>query len=148
MPVHKSDKSSTRDEIVLGIDYGETNIGLAFGRIGLTGPLDTISGKNTDRAISDIAKAYHDIDGTKIVIGLPLNANGKETSNSVVVRRFAKLLKIYLKQPIEFVNEYLTTQESVEKLVNQGMPQKSRRGGKKDRLSAELILKRYYHEKE
>ena len=57
-------------------------------------------------------------------------------------------LKIYLKQPIEFVNEYLTTQESVEKLVNQGMPQKSRKSGKKDRLSAELILKRYYHEKE
>ena len=48
--------TENKDTIVLGIDYGETNIGLAFGRNRLVSPIKTVSGKNTPLAINEILK--------------------------------------------------------------------------------------------
>lgn len=127
---------------LLGVDYGETNIGLAFGTNNLASPLKIISGKNSESAINEIARYAIENKVDKILMGLPISPDGKETMMSRKVRRFAKLLKLRTKKPLEFVNEYRTSEESVTEAVNLGISKKRRQ--KIDHLSAALIIKEYY----
>jgi len=130
--------------LLLGIDYGSANIGLAFGRDWLVSPLATISGKDNNTAIKEIARYAMENKVSKIVIGLPQTADGKNTPHAIKVMRFAKLLKIRLKKPITFMNEFATTIESMEEAIETGISKKRRRSV--DHLSAAIILKRYYAE--
>jgi len=133
-----------KDEVVLGIDYGGVNIGLAFGKNGLVQPLKIIGGKNESQAISDICRVVIENKVTRLVMGLPLNFDGKETAQSIVTRTFAKKLKIKSKLPLDFVNEVLTSKESVKAAIGAGVKKKGRQ--KIDHIAAGLILKRYYEE--
>ena len=137
----KNDKNPYNEKL-LGIDYGETNIGLAFGINELVSPLKIVSGKNSENAISEITRYIIDNKVDKVLMGLPITPDGKETMMSRKVRRFAKLLKMRAKKPLEFVNEYRTTEESITEAVNLGISKKRRQ--KIDHLSAALIIKEYY----
>lgn len=130
------------EEIVLGIDYGDTRIGLAFGRKGLASPIKTVSGKNINEAINEIAQSAINHKITKIVVGLPLDLNGKETQQSLKTRQFSKLLKVRIKRPLEFVNEYGSSKDALEEGIEQGLSKKGRRVI--DHFSAAVILKHYY----
>jgi putative Holliday junction resolvase len=132
------------EEIVLGIDYGSTNIGLAFGRAKTTSPLKIISAKDQRNAIGEIARVVLGNKVSKLVMGLPLDSEGKETSQARKTRKFAKLLKIHLKKPIVFVNEFDTSNEAMQGAIKSGISRKRRKTN--DHLSAALILKRYYNE--
>ena len=136
----------TKEKSILGIDYGETNIGLAFGRGGEVYPIKIISGKNSHAAISSIGRVIieHDID--IIVVGLPLTIEDKETPESLKVRRFVNLLKVSIKKPVIFASEYSTSKDATKVMLSMGVAQKRRR--KKDHYSAALILKKYYQEQE
>jgi len=78
----------------------------------------------------------------KIVIGLPIDVDGKETYKSLKVRRFANLLKSHVKKPIEFVNEYNTTYESLRESINLDYSKKSRKN--LDHISAAVIVRKYF----
>jgi len=130
------------DQTILGVDYGEKNIGLAFGRAGLASPIKTISGANIQAAINEITLTILHNKVNKIIIGLPLDVNGKETYKSLKVRRFANLLKSHIKKPIEFVNEYNTTYESLRESINLDYSRKSRK--KLDHVSAAIIVRKYF----
>ncbi len=130
---------------ILGVDYGEANIGLAFGRDGKVTPLRVISGVNKETAISKILRICKEYDIDKIVIGLPLTAEGKQTSESIKVRQFANLLKVKFKKPVDFVNEFYSTRRAARNIFKAGISQKRRR--EKDHFSAAIILKQYYAEK-
>lgn len=131
-----------RDETILGVDYGETNVGLAFGRNGLVSPIRTVSGKNVHEAIGEINKTAIQNHCARVIIGLPLNYDNRETAESRKVRHFTNLLKVFLKAPIEFENEYGSSKESFEEALRMGIPQKRRRVI--DHFSAAMILKNYY----
>lgn len=137
--------SQNNSELILGIDYGETNTGLAFGRAELASPLEVLNSKDEHILVTKINKiiAQNKID--KVVIGLPLNVDGKETKQSLKVRQFAKALKVLVKKPVEFVTEYGTTKDSIENAIKAGISQKRRKTN--DHFSAALILKRYFAEK-
>lgn len=143
MSKKKSKKSASISETILGIDYGEGNIGLAFGRNSLVMPLKIISGKDSETAVHEISRYIYENKIDKAVIGLPLTVDGKETNQSRKVRRFARLLKIKSKKPVDFVNEYRTTEESITEAINLGTSKKHRE--KIDHLSAAIILKEYYN---
>jgi putative Holliday junction resolvase len=134
------------EEVLLGIDYGSTNTGLAFGRAGLTVPLKVISAKNQKNMIAEISKVALGNKVTKIVMGLPLDSEGKETNQARKIRKFAKLLKIHLKKPVEFVNEAGSSREAIENAIRSGISKKRRKLS--DHISAALILRRYYNERE
>lgn len=141
----RSKEANTQnDEILLGIDYGETNIGLAFGRAGLATPLRVINAKNRDSAINEIVTYTLENRVNRIIVGLPLTADKKETAESQKVRHFTKHLQLRLNKPVEFVNEYLSSVEALSSAIEQGVPQKRRRSI--DHLSAAVILKKYYDE--
>lgn len=142
---HNAELEQILDETVLAVDYGEANIGLAFGRNGLAMPLTTISGKHTDTAIKTISDYALENRATRIVVGLPLNQENKEGYQARKVRRFAKLLKIHLKKPLEFVDEYNSTNESMNTALKSGVSKKRRKN--LDHLSAAVIVKNYYAKK-
>jgi putative Holliday junction resolvase len=143
MAKKRSQKSNLEKETILGIDYGESNIGLAFGRNRFVMPLKIISGKDAETAVHEISRYIYENKVDRAIVGLPLNVEGKETEQSRNVRRFARLLKIKSKKPVDFVNEYRTTEESITEAVNLGVAKKRR--GKVDHLSAALIIKEYYN---
>ncbi len=135
-------KTKSIENTVLGVDYGGSNIGLALGRNGFSMPLHVISAKNESLALQEIGKITYENKVDKIVMGLPLTAENKETEQSLLVRQFAKKLKIQLKKPVEFVSEYLTSQTALEGSISMGTSQKGR--GSIDHIAAAIILKNYY----
>ena len=135
-------KTQETEEVLIGIDYGEKNIGIAFAKNGIVSPTKVISGTRDEVAITEIARFVLENKVTKIIVGLPLTSDGKDTNQSRKVRRFVKLLKIRLKKPVEFVNEFRTTKDSITEAINLGISKKRR--STVDHLSAALILKEYY----
>lgn len=142
MAKKKRSKKSPWEEKLLGIDYGSSNVGLAFGINNLVSPLRVLNGKDHHEVIREISRYIIENKVDKIVVGLPLSPDGKETSQSKKVRRFGKLLKVGIKKPVHYVNEYRTTEESITEAINLGVSKKRREIV--DHLSAALILKEYY----
>lgn len=136
--------TNSQSEILLGIDHGDKNIGLAFGRLGLVAPLMILSNMDDVTAVTQISRVCKENKVTKIIIGLPLDANGKDTLQSKKVRHFAKVLRIYVKLPQEFVNEINSTVESFEEAFLYGVSDKT--GTRIDHVSAAMILKKYLRE--
>jgi putative Holliday junction resolvase len=134
------------EDILLGIDYGDKNTGLAFGRAGVVSPLTVLDSRDEGNLLAQIGRFVVENKITKIIMGLPLTLDGKETQQSIKVRKFTKILKIKLKKPVEFVSEFGTTKESIQRAIRSGISQKRRQTN--DHLSAALILKRHYSELE
>lgn len=128
-------------DIYLGIDYGEARIGLAFARNGLVSPIKTIENKNEVAAINEIVKVAIENRVSKVVVGVPLDYEGKDTAKARRTRVFAKKLRIFLKKPMEFVNEIESTKEAWSSAQQFGI---TRRGSSIDHISAGIILKRYF----
>jgi putative Holliday junction resolvase len=140
-------KKNTNESLLayeLGMDYGESNIGVALGNNGLVTPLKIISNKNQDTALYEIGKIVVDNKVGKIVLGLPLSPDGKETKQSLKIRKFAKILKTATKRPVVFQNERDTSLDALEEAISLDISKKKRRTN--DHLAAALILKRYYNE--
>lgn len=135
-------KNNQKSKTVLGIDYGQTNIGLALGVNNLAVPLRSINGKNWNEAISNINKVIIENKIDLIVIGLPLNANNKETQMSLEVRRFTNTLKGSTKKQVVYVNEYLSSAQALETALESDVSQKRRR--QIDSISAAIIVKNYF----
>lgn len=131
-----------KDDLALGIDYGSSNVGIAIGREGNVIPLTVIPAKDPAQVSKEISRIVHENKIKTVVLGLPLTLDNKETKKSLEVRRFAKTLRILLKMPVEFVNEHSTSIDSIQRSIELGMPQSSRK--KIDHLSAALILKAYF----
>jgi len=129
---------------ILGVDYGETNIGLALGNKGVVSPLKIIPGKDMVSACYSINKIIVENDIKTIVVGIPLTAENKETKKSILVRRFAKLLKTVTKRPVLFQNEYGSSKEALNEALLLNVSRKNRKSN--DHLAAALILKMYYDE--
>ena len=138
-------KEFSKTGLFLGIDFGKTNIGLAIGRNGLVTPLEIIPGKNIENSLNQISRTIIENKVTKIVVGLPLTADGKDTTESLEIRRFAKLLKVTTKRAVEFQNEYGTSKAALEEAIDLDTPKNKR--GTNDHLAAALILKMYFNEK-
>ena len=130
---------------LLGVDYGKTNIGLAFGRNGLTTPLEIIPAKNIENVLNKINQVVIENKVDLIVLGLPLTADERDTPESLDARKFIKLLKVNTKRPVEIQNEYGSSIQALEEAVDLGVPEKKRRTN--DDLAAAYILRLYYSKK-
>ena len=141
---NKIKQKKEKSAVLMAIDYGRRNIGIAFGSNGLVSPIKVIDGKNTQVAIHEIARFIIENKIDKIIVGLPLTAEGKETKQAMETRKFVKLLKIITKKPVDFYNEYGSTKSALNKAIEMEIPQRSRKTT--DHLAAAVILKSYYQE--
>ncbi|OHD10389.1 MAG: hypothetical protein A2Y41_04425 [Spirochaetes bacterium GWB1_36_13] len=133
-----------KDLCLIGIDYGEKKLGLAFKERKLMRPAPIGCFKNQGDLLGKIVRLAKEKKADRIVIGLPLKMDGQKTSMTLKVETFVHKLRQTLPEKIgiELTNEIFTTQEAVERLrglgKNESFIEKNI-----DSYSAVLILERF-----
>ena len=135
---------------ILGIDYGDSRVGIAItDALGITAQgLETIHHKGNDkivlRRLDEIMQQY-EID--TIVVGKPLNMNGTATERVEVTTKFIHKLKCkFPKISIETIDERLTT-VAAHKTMNYLNIDKNKKKQLVDTISAVYILETYMNKR-
>lgn len=125
----------------MGVDFGDKRIGLALAddetRIATPWQNYTRRGPDLD---GDFFRAICRAEGiTRIVVGLPVRADGGETDKSKSARRFAGWLKSVSGLDVYFWDERHTTDEADALLANTKLPKKKKKA-RRDMLAAQIML--------
>lgn len=110
---------------MLGLDVGDQRVGLAVSDASgtLARPLRTIMRRGTIRDVltevaDEIRRLESDDDSLGgIVVGLPRRLDGRETEQTVRVRRFADRLRALTALPLAFQDERLSSREAERRLA-------------------------------
>ena len=131
---------------ILAFDFGKKRIGVAMGELELkmAHPLTTINDK-PDARFQTIEKLIREWQPVRLVVGLPMHADGVEHEISEHCRRFARQLQGRFNLETELVDERYTSVEAEAMLADMG------RGGQQDKhlidqLAAQRILQAYFDE--
>lgn len=129
---------------ILGIDYGDSRMGLAVSDPTgfLAGGIGTVKVTGITSAVKEAAKAATDNGVSLIVVGLPVNMDGSEGARAEKCRFFAQKLEEECKIKVEMYDERRTT------ILAAGFMNETGTCGKKrkeaiDTLSAQIILQSY-----
>ncbi len=134
---------------VLCFDHGQKKIGVAVGncKTFTSQGLNTIparSGIPIQNLIEQLIKTWQP---NRLIIGLPLQADGHVGVSASAAKTFGKRLTKITGLPIDYVDERLSTNHA-DKLLREIRPKnkslKRLRLTKRDSLAAELILKTYF----
>jgi putative Holliday junction resolvase len=128
----------------LGIDFGSKRIGLALsdpeGRIAR--PLEVYERRSPLADVRRICLVVIENEVEEVVLGLPLEEDGRRGKAAAAVEGFLADLKSHLDLPVHLVDERYTTREAREALREAGLDARSA-GGKVDAVAAALILRTY-----
>lgn len=127
---------------LLGIDYGQKRVGLAVARAGLAFPLKTLSRTTRDRLFAELLAVIRAEGVEAVVLGLPLDMEGKETLTTRQVLNFRDSLARRTSLPIHLVNEALTSFDARGRLREAGVPA-HKQAGMLDQMAAVCILESY-----
>lgn len=100
----------------MAFDYGQRHIGVAVGET-ITGsaralePLTARSGRPAVAALKSLLERYGP---DQLIVGLPLNMDGTESSLSGEARDFGRWLARRARLPVAYCDERLTTREAAE----------------------------------
>ena len=132
-------------ERILGIDYGDSKVGLSVNdelNIMAT-PIKTIFYKGNEKLLfdelSDIIKKYNIL---KIIVGIPLNMNGTKGYRYEKTQEFIQKLVNRYKLPVDTIDERLTTSYS-NTILNQLGTKSKKKKKVEDTMSAVYILQDY-----
>ncbi len=130
----------------LGIDYGDSRVGLAItDELGITVQgLETIHHNGNDKIIlKRLEEILNEYKIDTIVIGLPINMNGTRSERVEVTEKFIHKLKCkFNKVKIEEVDERLTT-VAAHRTMNYLNINKNEKRNIVDTISAVYILETY-----
>lgn len=107
---------------LLGIDYGDSRIGLALSdphKI-IASPFKTIKNKGNEYIVEILTEVKVEKQIELIILGLPIGLNNKDTSQTKKVRSFAGLIGI-LDVPITFQDERFSTLSAEKSLIIQNV---------------------------
>jgi putative holliday junction resolvase len=126
----------------LGLDLGHVRIGVALSDgLGLTAqPLTVLKASGAQKDIAAIGKFVDQHGVTQVIVGLPLNMDGTESSQTKKVRDFTLKLSERLNVPVFFVDERLTSRQA-ERMMIEGDVRREKRRGKVDKIAAALLLR-------
>ena len=132
------------DATLLAFDFGARRIGVAVGttRLRTARPLTTIDTERNDQRFAAIAALIAEWQPDRLVVGLPLHADGTPHEMTARARRFAHRLEGRTGLPVVQVDERHTTELARSALQADG------RGGRehralRDAVAAQLILQAY-----
>ena len=132
----------------MGLDYGNSRIGIAFSDLsGTIATADSVyKRKSEEEDISFLVKLAKEKEVHHIVIGLPLNADGTESEMSKNTRQFGQ--KLFDKSQIEifYQDERYTSFEAEEYLKEAHLPWEKRKA-LLDKVAAQIILQNYLDER-
>lgn len=108
--------------------------------LGLTAqPLLVLKSAGTQQDIITIGKLVNEYEVTQVIVGLPFNMDGTESSTTQKVRDFTEKLLKRLSMPVYYVDERLTSKQA-ERLMIEGNVRREDRRQKIDKVAAALIL--------
>ena len=133
---------------VLGIDFGDSHIGLAVSdKLLFTaqalGSYRSKSKEEDKKYFKELVSKY---EIGEIVLGLPLRMDGSPGTRVEKTKEFADWLKKILKIPIIFWDERLTTKQALRILGQQKIKAK-RKKSLEDQIAASIILSSYLESK-
>ena len=130
----------------LGIDYGDTRIGIAVSdplKI-ISKPLRTL--KNNDNFLAELQNIIKEKNVNAIVVGYPIGMKGQVTKQTEKVNSFIELLRENINIKIVKVDERLSSVSASNSLIQQGI----KTGHNKeliDDTSAAIILQEFLDRK-
>ena len=129
---------------LLAIDYGSKRVGLAISdpTKKIAKAYKTLSNDSVDALLSHIKNEIKINSVEKIILGLPIGMNGKNTYQTKLVLKFNDELKNYFSIPIVLEDERLTSVHAKKSLVFQGFKSTSNKENI-DSTAAALLLQKY-----
>jgi len=108
---------------IIGLDPGRRHIGLSVSdemRLIAT-PIDPLLRKSWKKLLADVQKVIDRYDAAALVIGLPLNTDGSESSMSTEARELARKFGLSLRIPVFLQDERVTSYEARARLWKRGI---------------------------
>ena len=129
---------------ILAVDYGDARTGLAISDASelLATPLPQIEEKSMNKAVAAILEAARAQKAEMIVVGLPRNMDGTESSRAQKTRKMAAILERDGQLPVRFCDERRTTVTAAAQLSEVGTFGKKRKEIL-DSVSAAVILESF-----
>jgi putative holliday junction resolvase len=134
---------------ILALDYGTKRIGVALSdELGWTAqPLETFERRTLDRDVAHIASLVQAHAVGEVVLGFPLQLDGREGPAIQAMRNFAVHLEQGLPVPLVLWDERLTTKAAEDLLIAADVSRKKRKGAV-DRVAAAILLQSYLASRE
>ena len=134
---------------ILALDYGTKRIGVALSdELGWTAqPLETFERRTLDRDVAHIAALVNTHEVGQVVLGFPLQLDGREGPAVMAMREFASRLEQGLPVPVVLWDERLTTKAAEDLLIAADVSRKKRKGTV-DRVAAAILLQSYLASRE
>jgi putative Holliday junction resolvase len=129
---------------ILALDPGTKRIGVALSdELGWTAqPLETFERKSLNVDIAHINELVRRHEVREIVIGMPVQLNGRMGPAAQSVQQFLEALQAAVGVPVVAWDERLTTKAAEQMLIEADVSRKKRKGAV-DRVAAALLLKSY-----
>ena len=107
---------------ILGIDYGDSRVGLALSDPTKTiaSPYQTILNEGEERLLHKLKNIISEKDIECLVLGLPIGLNGQDTQQTKKVREFALAIQV-IELPIFLQDERLSSQSAAKSLREQNI---------------------------
>jgi putative Holliday junction resolvase len=121
---------------MLGVDYGERNLGLAISVAELARPLGVVKRDRDGKYWRELVSMVRENQVDKIVVGLP------EGEGSKRVRKFGDKLGELAGAVVDYQDETLSTKDAQRKAIEAGKSQKVRRKNE-HAFAAAVILQEY-----
>ena len=132
-----------KSKSILSLDVGLKRIGLAYcDSLFITvNILPAVKREKNNNELKTIKNHIKNLNLTGFIVGLPLDDNGKMTSQAFDCETYGRFLFNELKLPFSFVNEHSSTWESTNRFCI-----KKDKSGLIDSLSAKVILEQWIQE--
>lgn len=129
---------------ILALDYGTKRIGVALSdELKWTAqPLETFERRALERDIAHVAALVTAHDVEQVVLGFPLQLDGREGPAVLAMREFAAKLEAGISVPIVLWDERMTT-KAAENLLIAADVSRTKRKGAVDRVAAAILLQSY-----
>ena len=129
---------------ILALDYGTKRIGVALSdELKWTAqPLETFERRALDWDVAHIAALVLSHDVERVVLGFPLQLDGRQGPAVLAMRVFAEKLEAGISVPIVLWDERMTTKAAEHLLIAADVSRKKRKGAI-DRVAAAILLQSY-----
>ena len=141
-----SSSPAADDATVLAFDFGTRRVGVAVGNtiVRVAHPVATIDASSSDARFRRIAALVDEWQPRRLVVGVPLHADGSEHPLTQRARRFARQLGGRFALPVVEVDERYTTELAASELSAARAGKRGR--AHRDEVAARMILQAYFDE--
>lgn len=134
-------------QIILAFDYGTRRIGVASGdTLTRTARALTTLERKAEIPWDAIQRLMREYLPGQLLVGVPYNVDGTETTLTPIVQEFARELKARCKLPVDLVDERYSSLEAEQELKSarrSGMKSRRVTHADVDKVAAKLILERW-----